>query len=66
MICVFFFVCLCLCILYSITYQNNTSFSNFVGGFRWEIAYLWYIKKVKRKKFSNSFKKKPAKFCVCS
>ncbi|KAF0761771.1 Uncharacterized protein FWK35_00010585 [Aphis craccivora] len=46
---------LCLCVMYSITYRNNASFSNFGGGFRWQSAYPWYILSAYPKVKNNNF-----------
>ncbi|KAF0765926.1 Uncharacterized protein FWK35_00030403 [Aphis craccivora] len=44
--------------MFTITYQNNASFSNFDGGLRRQSEYPWYIIEVKSKKFLTVFKKK--------
>ncbi|KAF0747769.1 Uncharacterized protein FWK35_00029335 [Aphis craccivora] len=41
MLCVFFFV-----FVYTRTYRNNASISNFGGGFRWKIESCWCIAEV--------------------
>ncbi|KAF0760294.1 Uncharacterized protein FWK35_00030494 [Aphis craccivora] len=53
--------------MFSITYQNNASFSNFEGGlFRRQSEYPWYIIEVKSKNFPTVLKNKSEKFCICS
>ncbi|KAF0700435.1 Uncharacterized protein FWK35_00032396, partial [Aphis craccivora] len=48
-------VCLCVC---TINCRNNTSISNFRGGFRWQSEYPWCIIEVKCKYFPIVLKKK--------
>ena len=48
----FFFVS-----VHSITSPNNSSISNFKGGFRWQSEYPWCIIEVKSKHFPTVFKK---------